>query len=358
MIFPAEAQAAIDGKAKPPGSLGTLEEWGVRLSVLQGTLSPKVTDGVLVVFAADHGVTEMGVSPYPSSVTRSIFRSLVSGGAAGAVLARSAGVDVDVVDVGVKDPIDGDPCASKGGRDMKIKAGTGNIARGPAMTVSECRRAMEAGAEVVTRHASKMSETGLAIMLGEVGIGNTTSSAALLSALTGATPTETCGRGTGLDDKGVARKVAVVEEALALHQAAVTSGDGFKILSALGGLETAALVGAMLQAWELRLPVLVDGFTVTTAATVALRISPGRSVQGCLFLATRSAEKGFAIAAGALRQEEGEQGEGGEAPAMRPALDMGLRLGEGTAGAVLAYNILKGAADIMSSMVSLEDALA
>lgn len=312
-----------------------------------------------MVFAGDHGVTEEKVSPFHSAVTRSVFAALASGGAAAAVLSRSVGVGMELVDVGMTAPV----AAAENAPDHltvvqdRVQAGTANFCKGPAMSPEVCEAALDVGRRATDRAVASASsgssgaaEGGsgprLALCIGELGIGNTTPSSALIAALSATDPQVVVGPGTGLDDEGVRHKVEVVRSALALHAEVVASGDGRAILAALGGLEIAAMAGAMLRAAELRLPVIVDGFISTAAALVATRIDGG--VAQCLFLATKSAEKGQSPAISAL-QDAGV--------CAAPALDMQLRLGEGT-GAVLCFPILRAAAQVATSMISLESALA
>ncbi|CAM9520732.1 unnamed protein product [Chrysoparadoxa australica] len=331
------ARALMDGKAKPPGALGSLEAWSVQLAILQNTLAPKIATGGLLIFAGSHGVTDEKVSPYPSSVTGAICKCIRNGGAAGSVIARSVGVSVEV-------------------HDMGVATGTANMTKEAAMTPEMLEGAMQAGRAAVRGLQERLGDEA-ALMLGEVGIGNTTAAAALLSAFTGTSPERTCGRGTGLGDEGVAHKARVVGAALELHAAVIEHHreEPKRVLSALGGLEIAAMVGAILQAFEQRMPVLLDGFTVSVAGLVATRIHPPCALS--LFLSTQSAELGASLAWTEIAQTVhsitmcGDLGTGG-----RPVLDMGLRLGEGT-GAVLAFPILKAAADVLSHMISLNAAL-
>ncbi|HEX6037560.1 nicotinate-nucleotide--dimethylbenzimidazole phosphoribosyltransferase, partial [Longimicrobium sp.] len=231
----AAARRAMDEKTKPLGSLGVLEALAVRLAALQGTTAPEVERGRIVVFAADHGVAAEGVSAYPQVVTGEMVRNFARGGAAVNVLARAAGLDVEVVDTGVAADLRDVP----GIVHAPVRAGTRNLAVEPAMTADEADLAMRIGADAVRRAAA---DGVRAVGLGEMGIANTTSAAALLSALTGAPPQLTVGRGTGVDDDGVRRKQAVVARALALH--ADVLADPRAALTALGGFEIAAIAGA------------------------------------------------------------------------------------------------------------------
>ncbi|HLM66995.1 MAG TPA: nicotinate-nucleotide--dimethylbenzimidazole phosphoribosyltransferase, partial [Longimicrobium sp.] len=223
----AAARHAMDQKTKPPGSLGVLEALAVRLAVVQGTVAPEVERGRIVVFAADHGVAAEGVSAYPQVVTGEMVRNFARGGAAVNVLAGAAGLQVEVVDAGVAAEMGDVP----GIVHASVRRGTRNLAAEPAMTAAETEAALGVGRAAARRAAA---EGVRALGLGEMGIANTTSAAALLSALTGAAPERTVGRGTGVDDDGVRRKRAVVARALALHAGALA--DPFRALAALGGL--------------------------------------------------------------------------------------------------------------------------
>ena len=324
------ALAAVAAKTKPPGSLGRIEEVAVELAVLQQTLKPSVDPARLVVFGADHGVAAEGVSAYPSEVTAQMMANLAGGGAAACVFTRALGVSLEIVDVGVAADISGLTNIVH----AKVRAGTANFATRPAMTAAELSAAIEVGREAARRAAQAGCR---ALALGDMGIANTTAAAALVSALTGASPERTVGRGTGIDDVVLAHKREVVARALSLH---VTSGLGpAELLAALGGLEIAAIAGAVLEGADRGLAVLLDGFIVGAAALAAVRMEP-RSRAAC-FLSHRSAEAGHGVVLEAL---------GGQA-----LLDLGLRLGEGT-GAVLALPLLRAACAMLSDMATFESA--
>jgi nicotinate-nucleotide--dimethylbenzimidazole phosphoribosyltransferase len=324
------AWAAMDAKVKPPRSLGRLESWAVQLAVLQGTLQPRIGRGRLLVFAADHGIVDEGVSAYPRSVTAEMMRTFSSGGAAITVLARSLGLEVEVIDVGV----DADLGALDGVTAAKVRRGSTSFVRGPALQETEVEAAWEVGREAVRRARADGVD---ALGLGEMGIGNTTVAAALLAALVAAPAAEVAGRGTGVDDEGLQRKRDVIEAALERHRAVL--GDPRRCLSALGGLEIVSLAGAATEAARLRMAAVVDGFISTVAALVAVRIEP--AVRPALFFAHRSTERGHGLALQALEAE--------------PLLDLGMRLGEGT-GAALALPILRAAADLLRDMATFEEA--
>jgi nicotinate-nucleotide--dimethylbenzimidazole phosphoribosyltransferase len=300
------AQDDLDRKTKPRGSLGRLEELAVRIDAIRGR---EPFRAVIVVAAADHGVADEGVSAYPQEVTRQMVANFAGGGAAVSVLARQAGAEVRVVDAGVGNP-------------------TGNIAVGPAMTRDEAAALVEQGRAL----ARELSEFGV-IALGEMGIANSTVASALAAALVPADPQDVCGRGTGLDDAGVAHKVAVVRRALAAN----TWYDPLGALAALGGRELALLAGVALGAD--RQVVLLDGFISSTAALAAARIEPGAVAK--MVASHRSPEPGHALVLGALGLE--------------PLLDLGLRLGEGS-GAALALPLLASSLAILNEMATFESA--
>jgi nicotinate-nucleotide--dimethylbenzimidazole phosphoribosyltransferase len=324
------AQQEMDHKVKPPQSLGRLESAAIQLAVLQETLRPRLERVRILIFAADHGVAAEGVSAYPREVTAQMMRTFAAGGAAITVLARALGLEVEVIDVGVDAELPDLP----GVVAAKVRRGSRNFLREPALTDEEVEEALEAGRAAVRRAADAGSE---GVGLGDMGIGNTTAAAALLSALTGASPHETVGRGTGVDDRGLAAKRGVVEASLRLH--AQRLGDARSALAAVGGLEIAALAGAAIEAAGRGQAVIVDGFISTVAALAAVRLDP--AIRPCLFFAHRSAEAGHRLALSAL---------GG-----KPLLDLEMRLGEAT-GSALAFPILKAAAAVMREMATFSSA--
>jgi nicotinate-nucleotide--dimethylbenzimidazole phosphoribosyltransferase len=324
------ARAAVDAKTKPPGALGRIEELAVELAVLQATLRPSVDPARLVVFGADHGVAAEGVSAYPAAVTAQMMANLANGGAAACVFTRALGVSLEVVDVGVAADLSGLTDIVH----AKVRAGTANLVTGPAMSSEDLSAAMDIGRAA----ASRAPQAGCrALALGEMGIANTTAAAALASALTGASPEMTVGRGTGVGDGILLHKQRVVCRALALH---LRPGAGVAdLLAALGGLEIAAITGAVLEASERGMAVVVDGFIVSVAALAAVRLD-ARCRMACFF-GHRSVEPGHAIVLEALGAE--------------PLLDLGLRLGEGT-GAVLALPLLRAACAMLSEMATFAEA--
>jgi nicotinate-nucleotide--dimethylbenzimidazole phosphoribosyltransferase len=338
-----EANRAIAAKTKPLGALGQLEDVAVRLALLQQTLSPVVERTRVCVFAADHGVTDEGVSAYPRSVTAEMTRNFDRGGAAINVIATALGVAVDVIDVGV-DSDDERPSQRVG----RVRRGSRNMVLEPAMTHDELARALAVGADA----ARAARDDGIqALGLGEMGIGNTTAAAALLSALSGREASDTVGRGTGVDDAGLERKRAVVTRALECH--ANRPVGPHQALRCLGGLEIAAIAGSALEAARLGIAVVVDGFISTVGVLAALHMAAEESEQrrsqltSALFFAHRSAERGHRLALDMCGAFAGCDA--------RPLIDLGLRLGEGS-GAALAMPILRAAAAVMKDMATFESA--
>jgi nicotinate-nucleotide--dimethylbenzimidazole phosphoribosyltransferase len=308
-------QARLDAKTKPRGSLGRLEELAVRIATIVGDERPGRLEAAVVVAAGDHGVAVEGVSAYPQEVTRQMVANFASGGAAVSVLARVAGARVLVVDAGVGNP-------------------TGNIAVGPALSRVETEQLADRG----RTDAAKLRADGVRIVVpGEMGIGNSTVAAALAAALTGVDPADVCGPGTGLAADGVARKVDVVRRALAANP--IDPYDGLATLAALGGREIAYLAGLVVGAHEENMVVLLDGFISSTAALAATRIDAAAA--SSLVAAHRSPEPGHAHVLSAL--------------GLRPLLDLELRLGEGSGGA-LALPLLAAALAILDEMATFEDA--
>lgn len=319
---------------KPPGSLGLLEEIGIRLAGIQGETIPTVTRSAVVVMAADHGVTEEGVSAFPSEVTVQMVLNFLAGGAAINALSRNAGADVHVVDVGVKSDIPAKAEASNRFWTRKVRYGTDNMAKGPAMTRQEAEAALQAGWDV----GRTLFEQGYKITaLGEMGIGNTTSSAAVAAVLTGLQVKELVGFGTGLSSEGVNRKMEVIQRAIRTNSPDPT--DPMDVLAKVGGLEIGGLAGLTLACAAHRIPVVVDGFITSVAALVAARIEP--KVRGYLFGSHQSVEPGHRIVLDEL--------------GVRPLFDFSMRLGEGS-GAALALPVLQGAARVLKEMATFAEA--
>jgi len=319
--------AAVDGKAKPPGSLGRVEDIAVRLGLIQNRLDPKVDRVLALVFAADHGLTEEGVSAYSASVTAAMVDLFLAGRATVNAFAQAAGVDVRVVDAGVAADLPEHP----GLVGAKIRHGTRNACRTAALTADEVERALARGEALAVRAATEGYD---AIVLGEMGIGNTATSALVMHRLLPAALDDCIGQGTGHDEAGMARKRDALERASG-RSAAI---EPLEVLREFGGLEIAMMAGAAIGAAATRRVILADGFISTTAALVAARLRPA-VLDYCLF-AHRSAEKGHDLLLRGLGAE--------------PILDLGMRLGEGT-GAVLAVPVLRAAARLLTDVAALAD---
>jgi nicotinate-nucleotide--dimethylbenzimidazole phosphoribosyltransferase len=322
----AALQRRIDGKTKPLGALGRLETLGLQIGRILGSETPQLRQPQLVVFAADHGLAAHGVSAYPSDVTWQMVENFLAGGAAVSVLARQHGLALTVVDAGVRHDF-----APRAGLLLrKVAPGSADALAGPAMTSAQCAQALAAGRDVVK------GLPGNALLLGEMGIGNTSAAALLLARLTGAPIEDCCGRGTGLDDAGLARKLAVLRQVLARHAEAVTP---LQALAAMGALEIAMMCGAALQAALERRVIVVDGFIASSAVLVAARLQPA-VLSRCVF-AHCSDEAGHGLMLRAL--------------GVAPLLQLGLRLGEGS-GAALAWPLLVSACRVLEEMASFESA--
>jgi nicotinate-nucleotide--dimethylbenzimidazole phosphoribosyltransferase len=326
------ASARLDSLTKPPGSLGYLEEIVQRYAAIRSDASARFGHGTLLVFVADHGITDAAVSAYPKAVTLEMLRNIGAGGAAISVLARNLGYELVVTDVGVEADTTGTPFP--GVRYRRIGAGTRNFLKGPAMTLGDAHRALEIGIETA-RHAAASGTTLIGI--GEMGIGNSTSAAAILAALTGIEPVRIAGRGTGLDDSGMARKVSAIEAALRLHQDSFN--DGLHTLAAVGGFEIGAMAGVCLAGAAARVPVVIDGFIAAAGAAIAQKIRPG--LCDYMFFGHRSAEGGHSLV---LEWLHGH-----------PILELEMRLGEGT-GAALAMKTIELALALFHQMASFESA--
>lgn len=315
---------------KPPGALGQLEALAIRLAALQGTPRPTLERVHIAVFAADHGVAAEGVSAFPQAVTAEMVRNFARGGAAISVLARQLGATLEVLNLGTVV----DTGALAGVLNLKLGPGTANFANTAAMTHDQLARALDVGRQT----AERAKHAGAHLFIGgEMGIGNTTSAAALACALLDAPPELLAGPGTGLDIHGVSHKVKVLRAALALHR--VPGLDDSEILRRLGGFEIAALAGSYVACAQRGVPVLIDGFIATAAALVATRICPG-SDQWFLYAHT-SAEPGHACLLEALRA--------------RPLLNLGMRLGEGS-GAAVAVPLLRLACALHNDMATFAEA--
>ena len=323
------AQRAFDAKTKPRGSLGELEALACRIAAIRGTDTPGQLRAALVLAAGDHGYARRGVSAYPQEVTSQMLATFAAGGAAIDVLARETGLRLVVVDAGVVEPVE-----HGGIRALRLGAGTADATEGPAMPRTEALAGILAGAEL----AEELAAEGYGIVAtGDMGIGNTTAAAALCAALLPRAAEHVCGRGTGVDDEGLRRKVEAVRLALAANEPA--ADDPVGALAALGGYELAALVGVCLGAAAAGAVTLLDGFVTGAAALVAARLAPEAAAR--MVASHRSPEPGHALVLADL--------------GLRPLLDLGLRLGEGT-GAALALPLVSAALALLSDMATFETA--
>lgn len=323
------AQERQNQLTKPAGSLGVLEEISVKLAGITGNVINDVDKKTVVVMAGDHGVTDEGVSAFPKEVTPQMVMNFVHGGAAINVLARHAGAQVVVVDVGVDAEIDNPSVIS-----MKVKNGTDNFAKGPAMTRDEAVRALEVGIEV----AYQQIDGGVKLLAtGDMGIGNTTPSSAILLALTGKPVDGLVGRGTGIGNGDLDRKKKVIADAIDLLHP--DKNDAIDVLAKVGGLEIAGLAGLIFGAASRRVPVIIDGFISSAAALVAGRISPMSA--NYMIASHVSVEPGHRL----ILEELG----------LKPMLHMDMRLGEGT-GAALAMTLVEAATRIIKEMATFAEA--
>ncbi|HEV2368960.1 MAG TPA: nicotinate-nucleotide--dimethylbenzimidazole phosphoribosyltransferase [Acidimicrobiales bacterium] len=336
-IRPADADAARaaaehhDRLTKPRGALGHLETIGIRLADIAGQCPPPVPDPAAVaVFAADHGVAAAGVTPWPAEVTRQMVLNFSAGGAAINALARQTGARVLVVDVGVAAELD----AGDGLLIRKVRGGTADLSAGPAMSRDEAQQALDVGVEVAER---LVGQGARCLITGDMGIGNTTASAALIAYVTGRPADEVTGRGTGIDDEMWRHKVTVVAGAVA--RARATPGDVVEALAEVGGLEIGALAGYVLAAARQRVPVLIDGVVAAAALGVAHALQP--AVADYCIAGHLSAEPGAGVLLGHV--------------SLRPVLDLGMRLGEGT-GACLSLPLVQAAARVLNEMATFDAA--
>ncbi len=324
------ARQRQDQLTKPRGSLGKLEQLSIQIAGITGSLNPDLSQKAVIVMAADHGVAAAGVSAYPPDVTRQMVHNFLNGGAAINVLSRQAGARVVVVDIGVA----GELPQHEGLLHYKIAAGTHNLLEGAAMTREQAEQAIQTGMRVMENLAS---EGVRLVATGEMGIGNTTASAALISTFTGRQPANVTGRGTGLDDDGLRRKIEVIERAIHVNQP--DCGDPLDVLAKLGGLEIAGLVGVMLQAAARRIPVVLDGVIAGAAALTACKLAP--QLRPYLIAGHQSVEPGHAVLLESLNLE--------------PLLGLDMRLGEGT-GAVLAFHLIEAAVRTLNEMATFAEA--
>ena len=326
-------QAARERQAqltKPQGSLGRLEEISIQLAGISGRERPRLTRPVIITMAGDHGVALQGVSAYPPEVTPQMVLNFLRGGAAINVLARHVGARVVVVDMGMATdlPPDADLIVKK------IAFGTRDFSQGAAMSRDEAQRAVEAGIEVALREMDRGADM---IGTGDMGIGNTTASSAIVAAFTGRPVAEVTGRGTGVDDAGLARKVAVIERALQVNRP--DPSDALDVLSKIGGFEIGGLAGVIIGAASKCVPVVIDGFISGAAAMIAYHLAP--ATQPYMIAAHQSVEIGHRVMLEHLK--------------LRPLFDLDLRLGEGT-GAALGISLCQAACKILDEMATFGEA--
>ncbi len=325
-----KAVARLNNLTKPIGSLGVLEDLAIQLAGITGDVMPKVENKMVIVMAGDHGVVEEGVSAAPQSVTPQMIHNFLNGGAGINVLSRCAGAQVKVVDVGVADPTLNNANLIA----RKVRLGTANITKGPAMSREEALQAIQVGVEV----AEGEIDRGINLLAtGEMGIGNTTPSSAILKVYSAATLSTIVGRGVGLGDEGLLNKIKVIETAIMVNKPDLA--DPIDVLSKVGGLEIAGMTGLFLGAAARKVPIVIDGFISGAAALIAYKIAP--QVKDYMIASHLSEEPGHKLVL--------------ESIGLEPMLRMRLRLGEGT-GAALAFNIIEAATRIMSEMATFEEA--
>ncbi|MBI2852063.1 MAG: nicotinate-nucleotide--dimethylbenzimidazole phosphoribosyltransferase [Chloroflexi bacterium] len=325
-----QARRRQDRLTKPQGSLGRLEELSIQLAGIQRKPVPQIKDKAIIVMAGDHGVVAEKVGNWPQEVTAQMVYNFLGGGAGINVIARQTGVRLTVVDMGVATPLENSPALVS----RKVAPGTKNIARGPAMTIEQATQALETGIDL----ANKEIDKGLDIIgTGDMGIGNTTPSSAILAVMSGKAPAEVTGRGTGIDDELLAHKINVIERALAANRP--DPKRPLEVLAKVGGFEIGGLAGVMLGAAANHVPVVIDGFISGAAALIAAGLAP--QLKDYLIPAHRSAEAGHRI----LLQHLG----------VKPLLDLDMRLGEGT-GAALAIFLSEIACKILAEMATFPEA--
>ena len=325
-----QTQTRLDNKTKPLGSLGRLEEFARRVVAISGQTTPDLAKKVIFTFAGDHGVVEEGVSAFPKEVTPQMVFNFLQGGAGVNVLARQAGAEVRVVDVGVDYNFENCP----GLIHRKVAHGTRNLAKGPAMTRAEALAALAVGIEL----ADQCKQDGLGLVgTGEMGIGNTTPSSAIIAAIGGFSPEQVTHRGTGINDQALQVKVNAIKQGLLVNQPA--PADPLDVLTKVGGLEIAAIAGLVLGCAANRIPVVIDGFISTAGALIASELHP--NVREYLFAAHESVEVGHRFML--------------ERIGVRPMLNLDLRLGEGT-GAALAMPLIEAGVKILLEMATFEQA--
>ena len=325
-----QIQSKIDHKTKPLGALGLLEKLAFQIASIQHTLSPELIEPHIVVFAGSHGIAASGVSAFPSEVTPQMVLNFINGGAAINVFTRQHNIKLLLADAGV----DYDFEATEKLMDVKVNYGTKNFLNEPAMTAEECQKCLDRGVAIVRN----ISETGCNVIgFGEMGIGNTSSAAIIMSKLLAISIEDCAGKGTGLDDLQLLKKIEILKETLNKHQN-INNGP-LEILQTFGGFEIAMICGAMLEAFKQNMIILVDGFIASVSYLCAFRMNP--LVKNNVIFCHQSDEKGHKIL---LEELEAE-----------PILKLGMRLGEGT-GCALAYPILQSAVAFINEMASFESA--
>jgi nicotinate-nucleotide--dimethylbenzimidazole phosphoribosyltransferase len=326
----AATQRRLDRLTKPQGSLGRLEALAVQYCAMTGERKPAVPRGMVMTFAADHGVVEEGVSAYPRDVTAQMVLNFLRGGAGVNVLARHAGVEIRIVDIGVAHDFGPIP----GLMHRKLMMGTRNMLRSPAMDRTTAEQALMIGVEL----AAEAARQGIGLIgTGEMGIGNTTASAAIAAVMTGQAVKEVTGMGTGINEQGLARKISVIERALAYHRP--DPHDAMDVLSKVGGLEIAGMAGVMLGSAAARVPVVLDGFIAGAAALIAVSLQP--RCRPYLIASHRSVERGHRVLLERLQ--------------LKPLFDLDLRLGEGT-GACLGIELVQVALKVLTEMATFDEA--
>ncbi len=328
-----EARRRLDSLTKPPGSLGRLEEFAERIVAITGEIRPRITRKMVFVFAADHGVSEEGVSAFPKEVTAQMVYNFLRGGAGINVLARHAGAEVKVVDVGVDHDFGAGGHTAEGLIARKVVMGSRNMRKGPAMTEEEALKCIDVGIELATEYAGD----GVVFATGEMGIANTTPSSAVIAAFSGLPVREVTGKGTGIDDRAFEHKVRIIEESLEVNRP--DPKDPLDVLSKVGGPEIAAICGLVVGAASRRVPVVIDGFISTAGALVATELEPG--IKDYIFAAHVSVERGHRVMLDRM--------------GLRPFVDLDLRLGEGT-GAAIGMTLIEAGLKIYNEMATFDEA--
>ncbi|HHY14237.1 MAG TPA: nicotinate-nucleotide--dimethylbenzimidazole phosphoribosyltransferase [Thermoanaerobacterales bacterium] len=323
------AQMRLDSLTKPKGSLGVLEDIVLKLAGIKGFPLHDFKDKTLVIMAGDHGVVEEGVSAYPQEVTPQMILNFINGGAAVSVFARHVGARIVCVDVGVISDMDNPKIINK-----KIMRGTNNMAKGPAMTIEEANRALEVGIQMANKEVDKGADI---LATGEMGIGNTTPSSAILSVYSDESLERLVGKGTGLNDSGLSLKIQVIKKAIEVNNP--NPEDPIDVLSKVGGLEIGSIAGLILGAASRKVPIVIDGFISTAGALIASKIEP--KVANYIVASHASEEPGHKIML--------------ELIGLEPMLHTRMRLGEGT-GAVLAFNIVEASVKMINEMASFDEA--